>query len=205
MSDITIFGLPPSSYVRTVRILCEEKGISYDIQPVELGSEAHKKLHPFGKMPAMKHGDVHLFETAAICTYLDNVFDGPTLVPGDAKTRAQMDQWISAIDCYIYPHLIPQYALKYIFAPEGGPDREAIDNVTPLLNNDIAMLDGLYAGSKFMFGDDFTLGDAFVAPIINTVKNFPEAQAALKEAKNLMRAYELIEGRASFKAAHPQQ
>ena len=77
MSDITLYGFPPSSYTWTARMVAEEKGISHDLEPIEFGSDALKALHPFGKIPIMTHGDLTLYETAAICRYIDEAFDGP--------------------------------------------------------------------------------------------------------------------------------
>ena len=56
MADVVIYGPSPSTYVRTARLACAEKGITHVLEPLDLGSEAHAKLHPFRKIPAMRHG-----------------------------------------------------------------------------------------------------------------------------------------------------
>lgn len=66
MTDVVIYGFAQSSYVRTTRLVCEEKGVAYELAPVEFGSPAHLELHPFGKIPAFRHGDLVLHETSAI-------------------------------------------------------------------------------------------------------------------------------------------
>ncbi len=100
MSDVTLYGFPPSSYTWSARMACEEKGLSHDLEPIEFGSDEHKALHPFAKIPIMKHGDVTVYETAAICHYMDQTFDGPPLTPADAAGQARMMQWNSAIVDY---------------------------------------------------------------------------------------------------------
>ena len=52
-------------------------------------------IHPFGKIPVMRHGDVTLCELKAIATYIDRVFDGPKVIPEDPKRAAQVEQWVS--------------------------------------------------------------------------------------------------------------
>src|SRR5437763_538326 len=74
MSKVEIMGLPQSTYVRVVRMVCEEKGIAYELTPVPPHSETINAIHPFGKMPTMRHGDVELCESKAIATYLDRMF-----------------------------------------------------------------------------------------------------------------------------------
>ena len=70
MTDVTLYGFPSSSYTWSARMACEEKGISHDLEAIEFGSDEHKALHPFAKIPVMKHGDLVLYETAAICQYI---------------------------------------------------------------------------------------------------------------------------------------
>ena len=48
--------------------------------------------------PAMRHGDVALCETKAICTYIDLAFDGPPLIPRNPTDAARTEQWISLVN-----------------------------------------------------------------------------------------------------------
>ncbi|MEE8248170.1 MAG: glutathione S-transferase N-terminal domain-containing protein, partial [Alphaproteobacteria bacterium] len=45
MTEVVIYGFPQSTYVRTARLVCEEKGVAYDLAPVEFGSPEHLELH----------------------------------------------------------------------------------------------------------------------------------------------------------------
>ena len=49
----------------------------------DLKKPEHLARHPYGRIPAMRHGDVELFESTAICAYVNGAFDGPSLVPGE--------------------------------------------------------------------------------------------------------------------------
>lgn len=94
MSQIHIFGPQFSTFVRSVQLCCEEKGIAYTVgtcvndQNVEFKGAQHLEWHPFGKVPVLLHGDRHLIETASICRYLDAAFEGPALQPDDPWLRA---------------------------------------------------------------------------------------------------------------------
>ncbi len=87
MTDVKLYGFPQSTYVRTARLACEEKGVAYEIVPTEIGSPENLAVHPFARVPAMSHGDFKCFETAAICRYVDEAFDGPALQPADARAK----------------------------------------------------------------------------------------------------------------------
>lgn len=200
MSDIIIYGPPQSSYVRTARMTALEKGISHELVPI---GDNHAALHPYEKFPILEHNGFRVFETAAMCNYINSVFDGPNLVPTDAKARATMDQWISCIDCYMYPHGVSNYALQYIFAGPDGPDRKTIDANVPKIQADFDLLDAAYGPSGLLAGNEVTLGDLFVAPLVQTVMMFPEGKEIASGCKHLMRAFEQLASRASFKAALP--
>ena len=53
-----------------------KKGISHELQAVEFKKDSHFAMHPWGKVPVARDGDFELFETAAICRYIDEKFDG---------------------------------------------------------------------------------------------------------------------------------
>jgi glutathione S-transferase len=204
MTQLVLFGSPASTYMRTARMTCLEKGVPHVIEPVDFGSEALAVLHPWSRVPIMHHGDVKLYETSAIARYVDETGPGPSLLPATAAARGVMEQWISSINCYIYTSLIQGYALKYILPKLRGQqlDPKEVAAGVPNMERDIAVLDKAYAGGAWLVGDTFTLADLFVAPIVQTTAMFPEGQAALGKAKHLSRAFEQLAKRDSYVKVH---
>ncbi|MEA2892707.1 MAG: glutathione S-transferase, partial [Bradyrhizobium sp.] len=76
-----VIGSSGSTYTRVVLMVCEEKGIAYTLTETAIAAPELFTVHPLGKMPALRHGDVCLFESKAIATYLDRTFAGPELFP----------------------------------------------------------------------------------------------------------------------------
>ena len=76
MATLEIIGAPQSNFVRTARIACMEKGVPYTLTPARPHTPDVDAIHPFGKIPVMRHGDLSLCETKAICTYIDLAFEG---------------------------------------------------------------------------------------------------------------------------------
>jgi glutathione S-transferase len=204
MSQLVFFGLPTSSYVRTARMIAFEKGLEHAVEPIEVGGEINRKLHPWAKVPVLRHGDLTLLETSAIARYLEETGPGPSLLPRTAAERALMEQWISAINSYLYDSLIRQYALPHIFHKfRGAPAApEKIAAAVPAMQRDVARLDAAYTGRSWISGESLSLADFFVAPIVQTLSMFPEGQAALAGAPELSRAYAALEQRDSFRKAH---
>jgi glutathione S-transferase len=61
MQRVQIIGAPFSSYVWIVRMALEEKQVPYDLIPERMHSAEVLPIHPFGKIPVMRHGDVTLW------------------------------------------------------------------------------------------------------------------------------------------------
>jgi glutathione S-transferase len=105
MSDFVIHGIPGSPFVRAVLMALEEKGLAWRLQPLAPGaskSPEHLARHPFGRVPAVEHGDFLLYETQAALRYIDRVQPFPALTPADPKTAARMDQIMGINDWYLF-------------------------------------------------------------------------------------------------------
>jgi Glutathione S-transferase, N-terminal domain len=77
-----VFGAPYSVYVRAVRLALEEKGVAYELVPVDIFAvdgppSEHLTRHPFGKIPAFEHTGFCLYEAGAITRYIDEAFCRP--------------------------------------------------------------------------------------------------------------------------------
>jgi len=203
MSDIQIIGFPQSTYVRAVRMAAEEKGVSYELVPEPPHSDAVNAIHPFGKIPVMRHGDVNLCESRAIAGYIDRNFDGPVLFPRDLA--AEIDQWVSIVNTAIYPTLIRGYLLSYIFpkGANGEPDRAAIDALLPDVDKQLGILESAIATSGQLAGDRFTYADINILPILSYLQTMPESSARIGSSSTLSDYYERHAERASFQNTIP--
>jgi glutathione S-transferase len=205
MADIIIYGIPQSSYVRSARMACVEKDASYALEPLAPFSDALIKLQPFGRVPAVRHGDFTVYETSAILHYIDDVFPGRRLTPEDPRRRARMEQWISAINCYVYDAMIRRLVLPYVFpsGADGKPDRAVIDKAASEVQRQITLIDDALAEGPFLCGAEVSLADLLLAPIMAYVGQTPEGGAMLKAARNIPRAGAAMQARQSYKETVP--
>ncbi|MEZ4216547.1 MAG: glutathione S-transferase family protein [Myxococcota bacterium] len=96
---ITIHHSPQSRSMRVVW-LCEELGLDYRLERVEMFSDAMKRpaylaIHPLGKVPAIEDDGFALWETSAILQYLDSRYGGGALIPPrDTREGALAIQWM---------------------------------------------------------------------------------------------------------------
>ena len=203
---ITLLGDARSTYTRTVRLALAEKAVAYTMQTCGPHSPEILALHPMGKIPAMRDGDIELWESAAIINYLDECFDsGVSLRPGNITERTRALQWISAINGYLYDTMVRRYVLQIIFPKgEGGkPDLGVIEQALAEMPAQFAALDKAYGGSDFLAGSSLSAADLFLAPILAYVKAMPQGGALLAQYPNVARAHAAMSTRASFTTTEP--
>jgi glutathione S-transferase len=203
MPALEIIGAPQSNYVWAVRMACEEKGVTYDLKPEWPHAPAVAAIHPFGKIPVMRHGDVELCESKAIVSYIDRVFDGPKVIPEDPKLGAKVEQWVSLGNVEFDKVMIRQYVVGYVFPKEAGkPDMAAIGRAAEAMKKQVEVLDGAVAGG-YLVGDQLTFADINILPMLFYARRFEEGKALFAAAPNLTAYMERHFARPSFQASKP--
>jgi len=186
MSDLELIGGPQSNYVWTCRIALAEKGVPYRLTETMPHTPVADATHPLGKIPSMRHGEVTLAESRAICAYVDRAFPGAPLMPADAVGAAQAEQWISIVNTAAQP-VMSQYLSGYFFpgTPDGGPNRERIAAALPKLETFLALFDRAVAATGTLAAGAFTLADMTLMPILYYLGKVPESAAMLDKAASL--------------------
>jgi len=186
-------------------MVCEEKGIEYVLTERPLHAPEILAIHPFGKMPVLRHGDVELFESKAIATYLDRSFPAPFVFPSEPRLEALTEQWVSLVNTVVDRTLIRTYLFAYI-APgtaDGKPNRQAVEAVMPAVRAQVAVLDRAVAASGYLVGDRFTFADINLLPILHRLRQAPEGAEALAAAAHLAAYYDRHAARPSFARTTP--
>lgn len=200
-ATVTVIGDARSSYCRTVRMALEEKGVAYTLTPEPPHSQAVLAHNPFGRIPAFLDGPIAFYETRAIVTYIEEAFEGPSLLAQwGATAHARSDQWISLITCHAYDAMVKRYVLQYVFPKgQGGqPDRAIIDAAVPEIDAHLAVFDAAYGNRDFLVGTNLSMADLFLAPILAYLGMFPEGAKLLEKRPNVQRAQRVIRERPSF-------
>ena len=205
MTRPEIIGSIRSTYTRVVCMVCEEKGIEYVLTETPLNAPEVSAIHPLGKMPVLRHGDFVLFESKAIATYLDRSFPGPQLIPADPRLAGLTEQWVSFVNTVVDRTLIRSYLYAYIVAMNRGtaPDRGAIDAVLADVRKQIGVLDEAVARAGYLVGNQLTLADLNLLPLLDRVRLAPEGGEALAATTHLSRYFETHAARPSFQRTAP--
>jgi glutathione S-transferase len=115
--------------------------------------------------------------------YVDEAFSGPALMPSTPAERLRVNQVISIVDSYGYPAAITNIFIPCVLVPAlgGETDRGQVEAAKPqaaLFLNEIGRLLG---NAKYFGGDNVSLADLHVLPVLSYLNATPEGQALIGE------------------------
>ena len=204
MPDLEIIGVPFSNYVRSIRMLCEQKGVAYKLNPARPHTPDVSAIHPAGQIPCMKHGDVTLFESKAIATYIDKAFPGQKLIPDDALGAAQVEQWVSYGNAKVDRCIMREFVVPTVFFDKAkGPDTAKIAASLPEIEKVAKVLDEAVAKTGYLVGNGLSYADMNVLPMLATAMGFPATKDILAKHKNLSAYVAKLSELPSFKNTAP--
>ena len=161
-----IYGSTLSPFVRKTVVFATEKGVEFEIVPIQAGGEAFKQASPFGKMPGFKDGDFLISDSTAIITYLDAIKPEPNLIPTEPKARARTI-WYEEYGDTIVAACGGKMFFNRVVMPKffGQPgDAAAADEAQRVEVPKVAdYLEKVAPTSGYLVEDRFTLADIAVA------------------------------------------
>jgi glutathione S-transferase len=161
MTDELVLYTNPMSRGRVVRWMLEEIGQPYKVEVLDYASTmkgpAYLAINPMGKVPALRHGEAIVTETAAICAYLADAFPQARLAPppGDSL-RAPYYRWLFFC-AGPYEAASSNKVLGFVVPPE----RERMmgyGNISKVLST----LEAAVSSGDYLVGNSFTAADVYV-------------------------------------------
>lgn len=200
MAEVKIYGMPISSFTRTARLICHEKGADHELVPTAPGEAAIAAGHPFGRLPILHHRDRTIYETRAIASYLDTTFDGPELIPTTGKAAVLCETFVCIACDYIYKDLVVGVLIPRFFRQATAGDvAAAVEKV----KGHFVMLNRHLADHEFLAGDRLSIADLYLVPTFFHVPKIEELHAMAPQYGHLIRWAKTMGQRASVKATDP--
>lgn len=158
---------------RRVRFFIAEKGLSIDVQQVDLANEeqlgdAFRQLNPDCTVPVLELDDgTRISEIFAICQYLEETNPEPPLMGRDARERALVTMWNAKAELQglaAAAEMFRNRARGLAGRALTGPDSyeqipELVERGKRRIEFFKSRLDQHLADSHYMVGDQFTLAD----------------------------------------------
>jgi RNA polymerase-associated protein len=184
----TLFADEKSIHSHRARLALAEKSVASDVFYVgPEGSPDLLELNPSGMLPTLVDRDLVLMYSKIILEYLDERFPHPPLLPVYPVLRAKSRLMIKHIEQDWY---------SLFFAIEKG---ENLEENKVKMKSFLLKLEPLFAKNEFFMGDDFSMVDCCIAPLLWRLPAFgvdlPDKAVSLK------RYAESIFQRNSFQAS----
>jgi glutathione S-transferase len=170
---IKIHGLAMSTCTKRVLTTLKEKGLDFELVPVDFGGGEHKsekfrEKQPFGVIPYLEDDGFIIYESRAICKYLEQKYKGKgtTLIPEDAQGYGIFEQGCSIELSYFDPNANPIVGEK-VFKPmfyNAPPDEEKVKQLSEKLASHLDTYEKILSKQDYIGGNTFTLADIFHLP-----------------------------------------
>lgn len=207
--SMILHGFQFSVYTRIVKVILAEKAVPYQYTEVNPFSSdmplSYLERQPFRRVPCLEHDDFTLFETSAITRYINDLFPGPEFVPQDTKSLARMEQVLSIIDSYVYPHLVRQvfshgFFLKHFSEPSDPEELSAGLSAAPAI---LQALEKIAGEGLVLNGTSPSLADLHLGPMMDYFTMADEGREMLKQYPNLTKWWEKEKRRKSLATSRP--
>ncbi|XP_066367265.1 glutathione S-transferase 1-like [Miscanthus floridulus] len=165
MAPMKLYGATVSWNVTRCVVALEEAGAEYQIVPIDFATAEHKSpdhlaRNPFGQVPAFQDGDLHLWESRAICKYVARKHKPDLLREGNLKESAMMEvcleveanQYTAALNPILYQCLVsPMFG--------GTTDQKVVEENLEKLKKVLEVYEARLAKHKYLAGDFLSLAD----------------------------------------------
>ncbi|KAK5115996.1 hypothetical protein LTR62_000452 [Meristemomyces frigidus] len=158
--ELKLYGSCFCPFVHRVWISLEHKKLDYQYVEVDVYRKPKLLLdiNPRGLVPALRHGEWGCYESTVLMEYLEDLQQGPNLLPMDPKLRAQSRLWSD----HINRHIIPLF-YHYLQAQELSDQKK---HATELTNQIATLVSAADPTGPFFMGKDMTFVDVQMAPWI---------------------------------------
>jgi glutathione S-transferase len=179
-------------------MVLHEKGIDFDVHEVDLSNKSAEFLSvsPTGKVPVVVVDGDSLYESNVVNQYLDEVMDGPKLMPEDPKRRAYARIWMSFADTDFFPA---------VFVASVGRDRgfseDRISEAFEKFEAALRKLEERLEDREYL-ADEFSLADVAHAGNFVRLRELEErGEVSLEMYPNVAAWMGRLEARTSYEAA----
>jgi RNA polymerase-associated protein len=139
------------------RIVLYEKGLDFQVIDVDMFTKPEDLIavNPHNRVPVLVERELVLYEPNIINEYVDERFPHPQLMPPDPVMRARTRQLLSGMEREIFSFIDPI-----------DKNAKTADKARREIAARLSELTPIFSKQKFMLGDDFSMLDVAIAPLL---------------------------------------
>ena len=203
METLKLYGPSFSSFLRSMRLICQFKQLPHEVTLAPFGeailpfTDQHANLHPFKKLPVLIDGEFVLPESSAIAVYLDSKA-GPSIYPQDPKRKATTIAQASLVALYVSKPTMGNIMLEF-FIPKGENGQVRLDvakAALPEAEKVLQWVSDSIGDKNYFVAGQFTLCDALLVPMLDYMSQ-------LKQPYNLLPKFPQLQRYLAFQQSQP--
>ncbi|MDA0983510.1 MAG: glutathione S-transferase N-terminal domain-containing protein [Proteobacteria bacterium] len=170
------------------RFVLYEKGMDFQVIDVDMYNKPEDLavMNPYNRLPVLVERDLVLYESNIINEYIDERFPHPQLMPADPVMRARARLMLFNMEVELF---------SQIEALESGKEKQ-VDRAKQQVHDRLIEIAPVFTKTKYMLGDDFTMLDVAISPLLWRLDRFGIRLG--KPAAALMKYAERIFSRPAF-------
>lgn len=190
----------PKTRASRPRWLLEELGVPYELVRLdpskgETKTPEHTARHPLQHVPVLETDEGALFESAAICLRLADLYPEKKLVPAPGThQRALLYQWLFYGMTEVEPKVS---ALAKERAAKTAPDAQPMKDAQAAVARVVAPLEQALAGREHLVGGSFSVADVVLGSIVFWASRL----GAVRDSPNVSAWLARLTARPAFKRA----
>ena len=170
-----------SPFAWKVWLVLEHKGIPYTPKRLSFDADETRTpeflaLNPRGRVPTIVDDGFALYESTAICEYLEEQYPQKQLLPKDAKGRALVRRLVGEADDSLYK-LESDLMDEVLYRPAAERDQKQIDDAKAKLREELAYWRDYLKGD--FFAGSLSLADFAIYPYLRMSVRVEERVAGL--------------------------
>ena len=157
---MVLFSGSTCPFSHRCRFVLYEKGCDFEVQDVDLYNKPPEidAMNPYGELPILIERDLTLYQSTIINEYIDERFPHPQLMPADPIQRARARLFIYTFERELF---------SFVRVLERREETEIRKKVArDQIREQLVQLSPVLAKNKFLMGDDFTMLDITLAPLL---------------------------------------
>ncbi|XP_006455221.1 hypothetical protein AGABI2DRAFT_121158 [Agaricus bisporus var. bisporus H97] len=197
---IKLFEGSTSTCTTRVATVFHEKKIPFEFHPVDWTKAEHKSAEfkakqPFGQMPYIDDEGFILYESRAICRYLEDKYpnQGTKLVPLDIRERPCLSKALP-----LKPAILMRWHRPLSTRLSSKPDPARVEELKTSLAAKLDVYDEILSKQKYIAGDNVTLADLFHLPYGSLLA--PAGINLIQERPHVARWFNELQNRPSWQA-----
>jgi RNA polymerase-associated protein len=191
LAMMTLYSGITCPFSQRCRIVLYEKGMDFEIIDVDVHNKPEDLavMNPYNEVPVLVERDLILHESNIINEYIDERFPHPQLMPADPVMRARARLFLFRFEQELFCH---------VKTLEAGATGKEATKAREAIRDGLIMIAPIFAKQKFMLGDEFSMIDVAIAPLMWRLEHYnidlgKNAAPILKYAERIFQRQSFID------------